>query len=245
MASAVLIWDLGFYINLPLGALTAIYLALVHIPEPEETQKPPISRAVVDLHHKLDLVGFVLFAPAVLQLLLALQFGGNDYVWGSSQVIGLFCGAGATFVVWLVWNLRMGDAAFLPASMIGRRTVWTAGLYQMLLMAAVFGAAYYLPIYFQSINGVSAMLSGVYLLPTIIPQLIIAASSGVALMKIGYVIPMAVFSTVLLSIASGLYSILGSNSPTGNWVGFQILGGIGSGAGLQLVYHQIITLIPD
>jgi hypothetical protein len=54
-------------------------------------------------------------------------------------------------------------------------------------------------------------------------------------MKIGYVIPLALFSTILLSIASGLYSLLQPGSPTGQWVGFQIISGIGSGAGLQVV----------
>lgn len=66
-----------------------------------------------------------------------------------------------------------------------------------------------------------------------------------AVAKIGYVIPLAVFSTIFLAVASGLYSILEPGSPKGQWVGFQIIGGIGSGAGLQVVcpspmkkYHQ-------
>lgn len=118
-------------------------------------------------------------------------------------------------------------------------------------MSAVYGATYYLPIYFQAINSATAIMSGVYLLPTILPQLVVAASSGLlcktnhilwlaaltyfAVMKIGYVVPLALLSTVLLSIASGLYSLLQPESPTGHWVGFQILAGIGSGAGLQVV----------
>lgn len=63
--------------------------------------------------------------------------------------------------------------------MIGRRIVWSSGLYQAFLMAAVYGATFFLPIYFQSIKDATAMLSGVYLLPTIIPQLIMAGASGV------------------------------------------------------------------
>lgn len=54
-------------------------------------------------------------------------------------------------------------------------------------------------------------------------------------MAIGYVIPLAALSTVLLSIASGLYSLLRPGSPTGWWVGFQVLAGVGSGLGLQVV----------
>jgi hypothetical protein len=54
-------------------------------------------------------------------------------------------------------------------------------------------------------------------------------------MKIGFVIPFALVATVLLSIASGLYSILEADSPMGWWVGFQIIGGVGTGLGLNLV----------
>jgi MFS family permease len=167
----------GFYINLPLGAFTALAIGLLRIPE--QTTKAKATLILQKLHHHLDLVGFTLFAPAVLQLLLALQFGGNKYLWNSSQVIGLFCGAAVTFAIWLLWNRHKGDDALLPHSMISRRTVWSAGLYQAFLMAAVYGATFFLPIYFQAINNANAMLSGVYLLPTILPQLLMAGSSGV------------------------------------------------------------------
>jgi hypothetical protein len=224
---------------------------------PEQVKKPPSITILRKLHRYLDLVGFALFAPAVLQLILALQFGGTTLPWNSSQVIGLFCGAAATFVLWLIWNRYKGADALLPAAMVTRIAVWTSGLYQAFLMAAVYGAIFFLPIYFQAINDASPMMSGVYLLPTILPQLAMAASSGALsesmdhgcgrswlrlanspfclVMAVGYVIPLAALSTVLLSIASGLYSILRPNSPTGWWVGFQILGGAGSGLGLQVV----------
>jgi hypothetical protein len=167
----------GFYINLPLGAIAALAIFLLRIPE--QTSKLKASSILLRLHHYLDLLGFALFAAAVLQLLLALQYGGNAYPWNSPQVIGLFCGAAATSVVWFLWNRHKGEDALLPHSMISRRTVWASGLYQSFLMSAVYGATYFLPIYFQAINNVSAILSGVYLLPTILPQLFLAVSSGV------------------------------------------------------------------
>lgn len=51
----------------------------------------------------------------------------------------------------------------------------------------------------------------------------------------GFVIPLAVTGTILLSLGSGLYSILRPGSPTEYWVGFQLLAGIGSGLSMQLV----------
>jgi hypothetical protein len=58
-------------------------------------------------------------------------------------------------------------------------------------------------------------------------------------MRIGYVLPLALLSCTLQSTGSGLYSLLQPSSPTGFWVGFQILAGSGSGLGLQLAMTSI------
>jgi hypothetical protein len=153
-------------------------IGIILLRVPEQTPKPPALSVLPKLHRVLDLGGFVLFAPAVLQLLLALQYGGDQYAWNSSHVIGLFCGSAVTFVVWLFWNHRKGASALLPEAMIRRRAVWTAGAYQAFLMSAMYGATYYLPIYFQAVNNATSIMSGVYLLPLILSQLVLAAASG-------------------------------------------------------------------
>ncbi|KAH8732612.1 major facilitator superfamily domain-containing protein [Phaeosphaeriaceae sp. PMI808] len=186
-------WRWCFYVNVPVGGLAVL----------------AILRRI---NHYLDLIGFILFSPAILQLLLALQFGGQAYPWNSSQVIGLFCGAAATSVVWGFWNRYRRDDAMMPRSMLRQRNVLFSGVYVAFLTSA----------------------SAVYLLPMILSQLIMAGLAGVAVSKIGYVIPVAIFSTVLLSIGTGLYSLLQPGSSSAKWIIFQILGGVGFGAGLQL-----------
>ncbi|KAI0868536.1 MFS general substrate transporter [Hypoxylon argillaceum] len=236
-------WRWCFYVNLPAGGLAAIAIILLHLPG--EAEKPNPWSLVRKLHHHLDLVGFFLFAPATLQLLLALQFGGVNYTWNSSQVIGLFIGASATTVIWFFWNRHRGENALIPRALISRASVLASGLHTALLMSSVYGAIYFLPIYFQGVNGASALLSAVYLLPMILAQTFTAGAAGVAVTKIGYVIPVGIFSAIFLSVGSGLYSLLQPGSSTGKWVGFQILGGIGSGAGLQLAITSVQTIMGD
>jgi hypothetical protein len=167
---------LGFYINLPLGVFPAIILLLLQIPEQAPKKSPVVILS--KLHKYLDLIGFTLFAPSVLQLLLALQYGGSQYPWNSSRVIGLFCGSIVTFILWILWNYYKGEDALMPASMVRQREVWSSGLYQSLVVSAMYGATFYLPIYFQAINQATAILSGVYLLPAILSQLVAAGLSG-------------------------------------------------------------------
>lgn len=168
----------GFYINLPLGAVVAGPLFFITIPE--QFQKEPASSVLPRIHHHLDLVGFALFAPSVIQLLLALQYGaGGQHAWNSSVVIGLFCGAGATFIVFLIWDFYKKDDALIPMSLVKRRTVWSSALNYSFMMATMFAVSYFLPIYFQAVKDLSAIMSGVNLLPTILPQLVFAIGSGV------------------------------------------------------------------
>lgn len=131
------------------------------------------------IRDKLDLIGFCFFAPAMIQLLLALDYGGNEYSWSSETVIGLFCGSGTTFISFLAWEYRTGTDAMFPLQMFRQRIVFFCCLFLFFGGGMTACATYYLPLYFQVVKGVSPMMSGVYLLPNIISQLILVIFAGV------------------------------------------------------------------
>ncbi|MCJ1399411.1 hypothetical protein MMC11_002613 [Xylographa trunciseda] len=226
-------WRWCFYINLPCGGLVAAMLAFVHVPD--QISKPKPMAVIRTIHTKLDLLGFALFAPAAIQFLLALQYGGNTFAWNSAQVIGLFCGAGGTFVVFLAWEYYKGDAAMIPFSMVRKRTIWASSVVFGFFMAQLFSASYYLPIYFQGVKGASPLLSGVYLLPGILGQLFSSIATGMLVGRIGYYLPFMIISSIMGAIASGLLSTLSPGTSVGKWIGYQILLGVGRGLGFQIV----------
>ncbi|EFW99912.1 major facilitator superfamily transporter multidrug resistance [Grosmannia clavigera kw1407] len=234
-------WRWCFYINLPLGLIVAIPLILLHVPE--QTAKDRPLTALRTIHRRLDLLGFVLFAPAIIQLLLALQFGGSRYPWKSSQVIGLFCGATATLAVWGIWNAYWGPGALLNFTVIRRRRVWISGVCYTALTITVFGSSYFLPIYFQAVKGVSAVMSGVYMLAGILPQVVASVSGGILVPKVGYIPPFVLIAGVFLAVSGGLFSLFQPGTPTSQWVGYQILAGVGRGIGFQMpliaVQHSV------
>ncbi|KAK3332292.1 major facilitator superfamily-domain-containing protein [Cercophora scortea] len=225
-------WRWCFYINLPVGGLVAVGLCFAHIPDQIKKSSPLL--VLRNLHHELDLIGFVLFAPAAIQLLLALQYGGSDYAWNSATVIGLLCGAGATFAVWLFWNWRRGEDALIPLSTMKRRVVWSTSVTQWLLMSTLYCSTYFIPIYFQAVRDATPILSGVYMLSSIVSQLLFAIASGFLVERTGYIIPYTIFAGVLAAVSSGLTSTWSPTTPTGKWVGYMILGGSGRGAGMQM-----------
>lgn len=169
---------LGFYMNLPIGALVGALLLFTRIPDQKPKQPArEILRSVI--LQKFDLIGFVLFAPASIMLLLALQYGGNGFSWDSATVIGLFCGSVATFVVFALWERHMGIEAMIPGHLACDKIVLSSSLLSMMIFGFTMTLSYYLPIYFQSVRGKSALVSGVNLLPNILCQLVMAVASGV------------------------------------------------------------------
>lgn len=167
----------GFYINLPIGGLLAVLLIFSHVPDP--LPKPPFRTALRTLPPKLDLWGFVFFAGAALQLLLALDYGGTTFRWNSATIIGLFCGGGGTFLVFLGWEYHKGDEAMIAFSMVKQKIVWSSCLAYGLFMAQLVCVAYYLPIYFQGVKGASPTMSGVYFLPIVLSHVLFAITSGI------------------------------------------------------------------
>ncbi|GAM90038.1 hypothetical protein ANO11243_080780 [Dothideomycetidae sp. 11243] len=235
-------WRWCFYINLPIGAVIAMLLVFTHIPD--NVAKPPPMQVLRDLHNILDLVGFAIFAPACIMLLMAVQFGGNQYAWGSAQVIGLFCGAGVALIIWLGWGYHKGDAALIPFSMLCQRVTWSSCLFYCFITSAMFTSTYYLPIYFQGVRGHTPTVAGVYMLPSILCQLTSAPFVGKAVGRWGYYLPGAVAGGVLGSIGYGLLATLSPTTSASKWAGYQILVGFSRGFGLQMPFVAVQNLLP-
>ncbi|KAH8889467.1 MFS general substrate transporter [Thozetella sp. PMI_491] len=224
-------WRWCFYVNLPLGTIVALYLFFVSIPD-QIVKAPPLT-VLANIHLELDLGGFVLFSGAVIQLLLALQYGGATLPWDSAIVIGLLVGSVATFAVFTEWIRRLGDKSLVPISIVSRQAVWASALTALLIMTTQIITAYYLPIYFQAVRNASPFESGVDILPAILGQLLGAVFGGVSMQKIGYAIPFAILGAVLATIGTGLFTLFTPNTPTSMWIGFEVLQGLGRGFAVQ------------
>ena len=127
----------------------------------------------------LDLIGFALISPAVIMLLLGLQFGGNEHPWNSSVVIGLIIGAAAMFVCFFFWERRQGDEAMVPFALLTNKVIWSAAGNMAFVLASILVAGFYLAIYFQAVNNDAPLMSGVRLLPTCLGLVLFTIISGV------------------------------------------------------------------
>lgn len=167
---------LGFYVFLPPGCVTIFITAVLHIPE--QTKKPPVKETLPKLPMKLDIIGFLLFAPACILFLIAISWGGTNYPWNSANVIGLLCGSAGIIGLFCAWCIYRGDEALLPPSLLRGRTLFFGCWISALQGGATIMMGYYLPLWFQSIKGASPTNSGLMMLPTMISQILGSGMSG-------------------------------------------------------------------
>lgn len=193
-----------------------------------------------------DLGGALLLIPSVVMCLLALQFGGTTHPWASATVIGLFVGFGATAVLFVAWEWRVaGNDAMLPMALFQNRVVVASFLNTACVFGCTFIASYFLPIYFQSIQGSSPFTSGVHMLPGILSQMLMAVVSGLGVSKLGYYLPWAVSASVVMTIGSALIATWSTTTGIGKWIGYQVILGLGRGAALQQGMIALQNVLPN
>ncbi|KAI0517279.1 major facilitator superfamily domain-containing protein [Xylaria bambusicola] len=235
-------WRWCFYINLPLGAVSAVFIIFsLHLPPKPNPLK---EQSVLSLLWNLDPVGFVLFVPSIISLLFALQYGGTTYSWNSGRIIALFVVFGVTIIAFIGSQAWLGEGGTIPPRIAKQRTIFASSVFTFFLGGTFFLFSYFIPIYFQAIKGDTALNSGIHTIPLILPNVIGILFAGFGTSKIGYYVPFIYLAAVLAPIGAGLLMTLEPNTSTAKWIGYQILFGFGSGCGFQLPQVAAQVVLP-
>ncbi|KAH8880059.1 MFS general substrate transporter [Thozetella sp. PMI_491] len=224
-------WRWCFWINLPLGGVT-ILVVLFMLRLPEQAGGSP-SKSVWELLRKFDIVGTIFFLPATVSLLLALQWGGEEYPWDDWRVVLLLCTFGVTIVAWGVTQRRLGDHATVPLRIVRQRSV-AASLWMMFCRGS-YGTIViqYVPMWFQTILNVSAYQSGLNLLATSGSMALVTLMSGYMTSFIGYYVPQMYLCAILGSISTGMIYSFDVHTTTTYWAAALVIYGFSAGMSVQ------------
>lgn len=233
-------WRWCFYINLPIGAISLVVVFFIlHMPNQKLDQRAPTLLGKVQ---QLDPIGNLVFFPGIICLVLALQWGGTKYAWKDARIIVLLVVCAVCVIAFMAIQVWKQEAGTVPPRIIKQRSMAAAIFYAFFNGAGMMVVLYYLPIWFQAIKGVSAIDSGIRLLPTIIPTVIGAIGSGIVISKLGYYTPFFILSSILTPIGAGLLATLTPTTGQAKWIGYQVLLGFGLGMGSQQPLNVVQTI---
>lgn len=111
-------WRWCFYINLPIGGISALII-LLFFRTPSGAK--PVKASWKEKLLQMDLVGTAMIMGAVVSYILALQYGGQTKAWGSSVVTGLIVGFVVIVITFGVWEYYQGERAMVVPRLFEQR----------------------------------------------------------------------------------------------------------------------------
>ena len=231
-------WRWAFYINLCFMPLVfgSILLFL-------RVKTPVTTLTIVQRLLSVDYVGTGLLLAAVICILLVFQWGGVEYAWNSSHIIGLIIGFALISLVFVGWMLYLGEKAIIAPRILRNRTVGFASLVNFCVASSYFTVLYSLPLYFQAVEGSSAIRSGVETLPFIMAVIFALIVSSSFISKSGIYIPWLVGGTALGTLGAGLLIMLKPDSSQAFWAGIGFLAGLGPGMAWMIPFSAATAVL--
>jgi EmrB/QacA subfamily drug resistance transporter len=215
-------WRWIFYINVPIG-IVALFVTSVVLKLPFRRQS-----------HNIDYLGAMLLMLAITATLLVTVWGGTQYGWGSSTIIILAIAAVVLVTAFILWE-RKASEPILPPSLFRVGIFRVSAGVSFLLSIVMFGAIIYLPLYLQLVDGVSAMVSGLLLVPMMVGLLVTSIASGQIVTRTGRYKVFPIVGTVLMVIGMWMLSQLGLHTSHLVMSLYVIVLGAGMGMTMQIM----------
>lgn len=186
-------WRWAFYVNIPLGGAALVVIATtLHLPRRRS-------------EHRIDWLGAGLLTVAITSLVLITTWGGSQYPWASSEIVGLAVLAAAALGLFIVVEDRAPEP-IMPLQLFAIRNFSLISGVGFLLGFAMFGAINFLPLYQQTVQGSSATNSGLLLLPMMGAAMVVSLFVGQAITRTGRYKIFPVIGGVVMTLAMVLLS---------------------------------------
>jgi EmrB/QacA subfamily drug resistance transporter len=214
-------WRWIFYINMPVGGAALLYLAAtLHLPRHR-------------VKHKIDYLGAALLTIAATAIILVTTWGGSQYAWRSAPIIGLGAVGVAGTVAFLLAEARAAEPV-LPLHVFRDGNFSLVTGMSFLLGLTMFGALTFLPLYQQTVQGLSATGSGLMLIPMMLGSTVTTLIAGQVTTKTGRYKVLPVIGSAVMGAGIYLLTTLGvSTSLVTSGLIFAVIG-IGMGFLMQI-----------
>ncbi|KAI9837878.1 MAG: hypothetical protein M1837_002698 [Sclerophora amabilis] len=230
-------WRWSFLGQAPLSLIAIVcVVSMLQLPKDEDVHwKAKLKR--------VDFLGALVLISAVFTLILGLDHGSN-VSWSAPLTLSTLCVSPFLFAIFVFVEMRVAAEPFAPAHVVFERSLLSCYLCNFFSFGGWLSAIYYIPLFYQAVDGLTATQAGVRLLPGIVAGVSGSLASGVFMQKTGkyYWLTVGAYTWLTLGlIPIILFTGLVGDSTWGISVGLAICG-FSNGVG---VTTSLIALISN
>ncbi|EHK24629.1 uncharacterized protein TRIVIDRAFT_61412 [Trichoderma virens Gv29-8] len=227
-------WRWSFMIQAPLClvAWVSVYFIL--------DLEPPSKDHWVAKVRQIDFLGAFTLVLAVVSLLTGLDSGPN-LGWSHRVTIISLSLTPILFSLFLFVEMKIAKHPFAPGHIILSPDLLPCYIVNMFGMAGEMGVMFFVPLYFQAVEGLSATASGSLLVPATIAGVMASLAGGWVIKRTGkFYWPTVIsygilfFSMVPLIVSVWFRSLVGSNTAF-------VLSAIGNGGGITTILIALLA----
>ncbi|KAF9976174.1 hypothetical protein BGZ73_009028 [Actinomortierella ambigua] len=215
-------WRWCFYIQAVLAAITVPTLFItLRLPSPKGDIWSKLKR--------IDWLGTFFMAILTVLILLPTNLGGNLFPWNSALVITLYSLVVPAIVVFLFVEAKVAKEPIVPPYLWKNRNVVALLALNTFMGMTFWSLMFYLPIYFQIVEGETATSAGLTMIPLEAGIFISSNLCGWLVSRYGQYRPFIFGGTSIACITVGLCQVLINSDAKAVQVIILLICGLGMG----------------
>lgn len=185
----------AFIVQAPICLLAFLFVTFsLHVPGPD-------SGDWIAKLKRIDFLGATVLVGAVLGISVGLDRGSN-VSWTIPETYVSLIVSVVLFVAFILVENYVASEPFAPGHLIFDQSLLACYACNFFSFAGFMGTIFYIPLYFQAVNGVSASVAGVRLLPQIILGVSGSLAAGYLMRRTGTYYGLTIFGYALLLAGS-------------------------------------------
>ncbi|HEX7737319.1 MAG TPA: DHA2 family efflux MFS transporter permease subunit [Ktedonobacteraceae bacterium] len=214
-------WNAIFTINIPVGII-ALLLSIFILPG-RKTEEKAIKE---ENKYRFDILGLILSMVGFTALVYGITEAGSKG-WGDQMVLTYIIVGAVILVAFVITELLVKDPV-IDVRLFTTYTFTVANILMWVVVAVLFGALFMLPVFFENVQGNSALTSGEFLIAQGLAMGVSMAVGGTLYNRLG---PRVLAVTGLILLVGGSYGLTQIDLSTTGWSlqGWLVLRGLGLG----------------
>ncbi len=214
-------WRWVFYINIPL-AIIAIILTVKKFP-----------RINVDNLHKIDYKGMTVLSTLLLDVLMFLEWGGDEVAWVSMESFAMITLAILLLLIFIKIEEKADDP-LLALHLFKDKTLMACAVFMLIFGIGLIGAMTYASMFNIYVYNLTTLQAGEVIIALVIGMMITSLASGNLLNRTGYK-PWLIVGPVLSALSMWMMSGLKYGGSVYSMVFCLFLLGLGLGCMMSIV----------